>query len=127
MPDFAFAERRSRPRFPSDGLLVCVRKKGRLGRLEGLAQNFNRHGLAMVVDQPLPKDSTVYLSLFTSDIKLDNVIGVVHNCTSTQAGYRCGIQFRIHSNLQMDQALIEHELTILEARFKTLGPAVTET
>jgi hypothetical protein len=121
MPQPALAERRSKPRYPTDGLLVWVRKKGRLGHLEGLAQDFNRHGLAMLIDQPLPKDATVYVSLFNDEIKLDNVIGIVHNCTGLADGYRCGIQFRTYSELQLDKAPTERVLAILEARFKTLG------
>ena len=118
MSNFAFAERRNRPRYPGDGLWVSVRKKGRLAQIEGLAQDFNRHGLALLVDQPLPKDSTVYVSLYSAELKLDNVIGVVHNCTSLRTGYRCGIQFRTCSHLQMDQAFTEQELEALEAHYK---------
>ena len=119
MPNFALAERRSKPRFPSDGLLVHVRRKGRLGQLEGLAQDFNRFGVAIVVDQPLPKDALVFITLCSGALKLDNVIGVVHNCTAVTGGYRCGIQFRTDSELQMDPVMTEQELTILETRFKT--------
>ena len=119
MPQFALAERRSKPRYPTDGLLVCVRRKGRLGLLEGLAQDFNRHGVAMLVDQPIPKNTKLYVSLLSGDTKLDNVIGIVHNCIALTDGYRCGIRFRTNSELQLDKELTEHELTILEARFKT--------
>ncbi len=120
MPHFALAERRSKPRYSTDGLLVSVRKKGRMGQLQGLAQDFNRHGLAMIIDQPLPKDATVYVCLVSGDLRLDNVIGVVHNCIGMAKGYRCGIQFRTNSDLQMDQEFTEQELYILEARFKAL-------
>ena len=123
MSNFAFAERRSRPRYPGDGLWVSVRKKGRLAQIEGIAQDFNRHGLALLLDQPLPKDSTVYVSLHNGELKLDNVIGVVHNCISLRTGYRCGIQFRTCSNLQMDQAFTEQELVILETRFRSMNSA----
>lgn len=118
MPHFAPAERRDTPRYSSDGLIVSVRKKGRLSYIEGLAHDFNRHGLALILDQPLPKDTTVYVSLSSGDMKLDNVIGVVHNCIGLPKGYRCGIQFRTYSELQLDQGLTERELGIFEARFK---------
>lgn len=121
MSKIALAERRSKPRFNTDGLVVSVRRKGRLGRLEGMAQDFNRHGLAMIVDQPLPKDATVYVTLTGGDLKLDNVIGVVHNCIGLQQGYRCGIQFRTCSELQLDQEMTEQELSTLEARFQKIG------
>ncbi len=125
MPLSALAERRSKPRYPTDGLLVCVRKKGRLGYLEGLAQDFNRHGLALLMDQPLPKDATVYVSLTCHDIRLDNVIGIVHNCIGLADGYRCGIQFRTWSDLQLDRAPTEAELVVLEERFETMAQALS--
>ena len=120
MPEPALAERRRKPRYPTDGLLVWVRKKGRLGHLEGFAQDFNRHGLAMLIDQPLPKDTTVYVSLFNDETRLDNVIGIVHNCIAQADGYRCGIQFRTYSELQLDKAPTERVLATLEARFKII-------
>jgi len=118
MPSLGLADRRNNPRFPSDGLLVRARRKGRLGQLDGLAQDFNRHGLAVILDQPLPKDTTLFMTLVTGEMKLDEVIGVVHNCVSVSEGYRCGVQFRTGSELQHDQAMVEEELSILEARFK---------
>lgn len=121
MPHFALAERRSKPRYHTDGLLVSVRKKGRLGQLQGLAQDFNRHGLAMIIDQPLPKDATVYVCLSSGDLRVENVIGVVHNCIGIADGYRCGIQFRTSSDLQLDQEVTEQDLCVLEARFEMLG------
>ena len=118
MPDQNTVERRNQPRYPSDGLMVYVRKKGRFSQLEGLAADFNRHGLALVIDQPLPKDSLVFVSLASGEIRVTDVLGVVHNCCSCPGGYRCGIQFRTGSDLQMDQALTEQELCILEARYR---------
>ena len=118
MPDLVLAERRSQPRYPSDGLMVYVRKKGRFGQLEGLAVDFNRHGLALVIDQPLPKETKVFLSLASGDLRINDVMGVVHNCCSSPGGYRCGIQFRTQSRMQFDQSLIEQKLSIFEARDK---------
>ena len=118
MPKFFLTERRNTPRYPSDGLLVSVRRKGRLGHLAGLAHDFNRHGLALIIDQPLPKEATSYVSLISGDMKVDDVISVVHNCIALPTGYRCGIQFRICSELQRDQGLTEKKLGMFEARFK---------
>lgn len=119
MPYFALAERRTTPRYDSDGMMVGVRRKGRLALLQGPAHDFNRHGLALVLDQPLPKDATVYVSLHAGEVKLDNIIGVVHNCIALEQGYRCGIQFRTYSDLQFDQDVTSASLTELEARFKS--------
>jgi hypothetical protein len=121
MPNFALADQRSTARFKTDGLLVNVRRKGRLNRLEGLAQDFNRHGLSMIIDQPLVKESVVLVALILGDSRITNVVGVVHNCIAVEHGYRCGIQFRTGSSQQMDRQLIEQELTILERRYKTLN------
>lgn len=120
MAKLAVAERRSKQRFSSQGLLVGVRRKGRLHRLDASAQDFNRHGVAILLDQPLPKDTTVYLSLACGDLAIDQLIGVVHNCISQRNGFRCGIQFRTQSSLQFDQNNVECTLRQLEARFKLL-------
>ena len=99
--------------------MVWLRRKGRLSRLEGPAIDFNRHGLAIVLDQPLPKDTNVFISLLCGDIRIDNVLGVVHNCISHEHGFRCGIQFRNNSQLQFDKPKVEKGLRILEARFRS--------
>ncbi|MEM9620401.1 MAG: PilZ domain-containing protein [Pseudomonadota bacterium] len=117
MADFALAERRSKPRIPTESLVVSVRRKGRINRLVGLAINFNRYGVAIVLDQPLNKDSTVYLALSHGDTHVDELIGVVHNCISQDQGYRCGIQFRTQSPMQFDREMVESRLRQLEARF----------
>ena len=114
MADIAIAERRKYSRNAVEGLLVSVRRKGRIGKLTGMAVDFNRHGLGLVLDQPLAKDCTVYLSICSVQAKIDNVIGVVHNCVSQDVGYRCGIQFRTASTLQSDKASIEEQLLRLE-------------
>ena len=95
-----------------------MRRKGRLSQLAGLAHDFNRHGLALIIDQPLPKETTIYVGLTSDDMKLDDVISVVHNCIALPTGYRCGIQFRICSELQRDRGLTEKKLSMFEARFK---------
>ncbi len=117
MPIFAFAERRIRTRLPTDGLLVTLRRKGRLSRLEGLAVDFSRYGLGLILDQPLPKDCTVYLALTGAGQRLENVIGIVHNCIATDEGYRCGIAFRTTSDLQEDQQRVENTLVAIENFF----------
>ncbi len=117
MRTIAVTDRRATPRSPAEGLLVIVRRKGRLARLQGLAVDFNRHGLGLVLDQPLPKDATVFVSLLGAGHRLDNVIGIVHNCSSQKNGYRCGVQFRTGSQLQEDQGQVERVLAELEGRF----------
>ncbi len=132
MLKFALAERRSTSRLQVDGLWVGVRMKGRLTLLQGIAQDFNRHGLAVILDQPLPKEATVFISLHcvfadsqypanSTAIKVENIIGVTHNCTAQTEGFRCGIQFRITSELQCDKREIERNLLELESYFGDLS------
>ena len=135
MSNLALAERRSKPRYPTRGLLVTLRRKGRLAKLSGIAKDFNRHGIALLLDQPLPKETIVYVSLcYSGNVQssqtqaeghgaepaagLDNVIGVVHNCISQEDGYRCGIQFRTQSHMQLDQLQVEQRLQELETQFR---------
>ncbi len=115
MPYFALAERRLKDRYPADGLVVSVRKKGGLLHLQGLATDFNRYGIALVLNQALAKDSKVYISLGFGDTQIQNVVGVVHNCVALQAGYRCGIQFRTAQ--QSEQMETNVRLQLLEDQF----------
>ncbi len=117
MPYFALAERRLRARYPSDGLVVSVRKKGGLLNLQGLAADFNRHGIALLLNQALSKDSKVFISLGLGEIQIQNVVGIVHNCVALPEGYRCGIQFRTASNQQMEQTETNVRLRMLEEHF----------
>jgi len=117
MPYFALAERRLNLRYPADGLVVSVRKKGGLLHLQGLATDFNRHGIALLLNQALGKDSKVFISLGLGDIQIQNVVGIVHNCVALQEGYRCGIQFRTASNQQMEQTETNMRLRKLEEQF----------
>ena len=121
MPYFAPAERRLKDRYPADGLVVSVRKKGGLLHLQGLATDFNRHGIALLLKQALVKDSKVYISLTLGDIQVQNVVGIVHNCLALKEGYRCGIQFRTASNQQAEQTETNIRLRILENRFVAMS------
>ena len=117
MPYFALAERRLKTRYPTDGLVVSVRKKGGLLHLQGLAADFNRHGIALLLNQALGKDSKVFISLAFGEIQVHNVVGIVHNCVALKEGYRCGIQFRTASNQQMEQTETNLRLRNLEEQF----------
>ena len=121
MTNHAFAEKRSTARYSSDGLVVQIRRKGRITHLDGLASDFNAFGLAVVLDQPLTQDSTVFLTLMCGSTKITDVVAVVHNCVSLEHGYRCGLQFRTNSGLQSDCRETEKQLRIMESRFKVMG------
>ncbi len=117
MPTIAPEERRNSTRLEVDGLIVSVRRKGRLAKLIGMAVDFNRYGVAIITDQPLPIEAVVYLSLNGWCGHVDNVVGVVHNCSGQQTGYRCGIRFRTGSQFQNEPCEVEQQLTALEEKF----------
>ncbi len=73
----------------------------------------------MHTDQPLAKDRTVYLSLCCGEVRVDNLVGVVHNCVHRSGRYRSGIRFRPSSELQRDREQVEALLACLEASLAT--------
>ncbi len=115
------AERRALPRFDGQALEVWLRPRGRLVRYSGLAQDFNRYGFSVIVDQPIAKDVQVFVDLCFEDDRLDNVVGIVHNCIRVGHDYRVGIQFRTKSDLQFDQNYVENFLQRME---DTIGGSV---
>ena len=110
-------DRRSQPRFAPQTLSALLRLKGELGRTTVSVLDFNRHGLAIQCDRPLPKEARVFLSLDDGETQLERVIGVVHNCLALDGGYRCGIRFRTQSKLQFDREAVEASLEELEDRY----------
>ena len=109
------SDRRTLPRLIGRGLAVSLRQRGRLGRTSVTVLDFNRFGIAVLVAEPLDKEKQIFLSLKCGDVRLDNVIGVVHNCIAHDNGYRCGIQFRTRSDLQFDKDQVERALLVIEA------------
>jgi len=79
--------------------------------------DFNRHGLAVFLDQPLTRHHQVFLCLRTGSRRIEEIVGIVHNCTAFAQGYRCGIQFRTDSTLQLDQDQIIETLAFLERAY----------
>ncbi|MGE0622546.1 MAG: PilZ domain-containing protein [Pseudomonadales bacterium] len=107
-------DRRSEPRYRGLRLCAQLRLKGQLSRSAVEVLDFNRYGLAVRSERPLPKDQIVFLSLDDGEQVLDRVIGIVHNCLVQEGGYRCGIRFRTQSSLQFDRELVEMRLRSLE-------------
>ena len=110
-------DRRSQPRFAPEALSAFLRLKGELSRTTVTVLDFNRHGVAVQSDRPLPKEAHVFLCLDDGHTQLERVIGVVHNCLTLDGGYRCGIRFRTQSELQFDREAVEARLQELESRF----------
>lgn len=113
-------ERRELSRVNAEGFQVELRIQGRLARLQAQAVDFNRYGIAVVTESPLKERKKVYVTLRFGDLQLDNLIGVVHNCCQHQGGFRCGIRFKTHAELQTDRALVEALLTSMEDMARTL-------
>lgn len=111
-------ERRFHARFAGKGLSAHLRVKGRFGRVQLQIIDFNRHGLAAQLEQPLPKDQLVYLSLDSGTVSIARLIGVVHNCLAMTDGYRCGIRFRTESARQFDRSAAEAQLKALEQQLR---------
>lgn len=110
----SIADRRSHHRFPGELLGVSLRLRGRLVAVQANAVDFNRHGVAVLTDAPLDKDRTVYVSLRCGELRLDHLVGVVHNCVRRGERYRSGIRFRPSSELQHDRLRVETLLGGLE-------------
>ncbi len=117
------ADRRSAPRTSAARLTVVLRPRGRLSTLPARALDFNRHGMAVHTAMPLAKDRVVYLSLSHGEVRLDNLVGVVHNCVRQGEHFRSGILFRTASGLQHDRALVKELLRRLEDELVTHASA----
>ncbi|MCZ6889396.1 MAG: hypothetical protein O7H39_12945 [Gammaproteobacteria bacterium] len=124
-------DRRGLPRRPSEDLVVTLRAKGSISSFGATAVDFNRNGVTVVLDRPLPRDTQMFVAIRGHDVKIEQIVGVVHNCrrntdpTNTSdtsdasdagctGGYRCGIRFRTQSPQQFDRELVDKTLIILE-------------
>jgi len=112
----SFDDRRRNPRVGGDRIAVTLRPRGRLSAISASAVDFNRHGIAVHTEIALDKDRTVYLSLRCDEVRLDNLVGVVHNCVRRGNKYRSGILFRPSSELQLDKQQVEAVLACLESK-----------
>lgn len=76
----------------------------------------------MLWPNSLAKHRTVFLSLRQGNLAVENLVGVVHNCTAHKRGYRLGIRFRTESELQLDPAQVIAHLHDLYDQM--LGPTL---
>ena len=109
-------ERRALPRLEGQEISAFVRQKGSFSRISVEVLDFNRHGAAIHLHTPLPREQVVFLTLKLGSTQLERIIGVVHNCLDLKGGFRCGIRFRTQSDLQFDKAATEDQLAELESR-----------
>ena len=121
------SERRSLPRLVSEALAVTLRARGTLAQLVTTPLDFNRHGVAVLTHKPLAMDQQVFVTIAHRDVRIDQIVGVVHNCRSYgDDGYRCGIRFRTQSPDQLDKELVEAILIRLERDLLTRAPGRDE-
>lgn len=110
-----FDDRRRTPRASAAHISVSVRPRGRLTTLGAEAADFNRYGIAVYTEHPLEREQCVFLTLACGDVRVSHLVGVVHNCVRQGDRFRCGIRFRLSSELQRDRSLTERHLSRLEA------------
>jgi hypothetical protein len=108
-------DRRAIPRFPVTGMTATLRVSGHFGRQDATVIDFNREGATLLLPEPIPTSRPIYLSLLKPPLRLDGIVGAIHNCRPTETGaFRCGVQFRTTSLLQFDRESTERELIRLE-------------
>ena len=102
------SERRIQPRFACSTMRATLRAKGCWGKTEVTVIDFNRHGMSILVDQPLEAPKGLRLCLELEELRLQDLHAVIHNCRSTEAhgmkSFRVGVRFRTEATDQFDQS-----------------------
>src|SRR5512139_1854299 len=94
-------DRRDTPRVPAQELSATLRLRYRLARIEATALDFNRHGMSLRTDRPLPEHGAIDLALDFGTIRIEGIVAVIHNCRELGDGsFRCGVQFRTDAHSQ---------------------------
>lgn len=129
-------ERRLVERIPAPELSVKIKIPGKWSCSSGKVIDFNRHGLSLICEQPLPVKGHFFLTLKYRDVFIQGLVGILHNCRPLgkasaalkadaassgdpergQEGYRCGVRFRPGSCHQFDCHQIRRDLKALELR-----------
>jgi PilZ domain len=87
----------------------------RIGTHQGEVLDFNRHGITIQLQRPLPVDKPLFVTLRFSGLHPEAIVGTAHNCRFVARGtYRCGIRFRTNSHLQLDRDDVERCLSVVE-------------
>ena len=73
-------DRRGLPRRSCEDLVVTLRAKGSISSFGATAVDFNRNGVSVVLDRPLPRDTQLFVAIRGHDVKIEQIVGVVHNC-----------------------------------------------
>jgi len=117
-------ERRSLVRFPVSGMGVSVAVRYRLGTHQGDVVDFNRYGVTIELQRPIPINKPLFVTLKYEGLHPEAIVGTAHNCRRLHVGvYRCGVRFRTDSVLQLDRDDVVRSLCALEASLMRLAAA----
>lgn len=120
-------DRRDRARLPAKTLTATLRLQYRLTRVRAPVIDFNRYGMSLRLDRPLPNNGVVHLALVCDAIEIRGIVGVIHNCRALgNDGYRCGVQFRTEAQTQLDRDQTREALAGLERLFADTFAAPTD-
>jgi hypothetical protein len=109
-------ERRTLVRFPVTGMSVSIAVRYRLGTHQGEVVDFNRYGVTIELQRPVPLNKPLFVSLKYAGLHPEAIVATAHNCRRLRLGvYRCGIRFRTDSALQLDRDEVVVSLSALEA------------
>ena len=109
------SDRRELDRRSTHAFSATLRLQYRLGRIQATVIDFNRHGMSVRLEQPLPNHGAVDLDLRCGPMEIHGIVGVIHNCRGLGDGwYRCGVQFRPEARVQFDRNQIKEALEQLE-------------
>src|SRR5262245_36367998 len=79
-------DRRAIPRFPVTGMTATLRVSGHFGRQDATVIDFNREGATLLLPEPIPGSRPIYLSLLKPPLRLDGIVGAIHNCRASEGG-----------------------------------------
>ena len=108
-------ERRTLVRFPVTGMSVTVAVRYRLGTHQGEVLDFNRYGVTIELQRPIPLNKPLFVTLKYAGLHPEAIVGTAHNCRCLRIGvYRCGVRFRTDSALQLDRDEVVRGLSAVE-------------
>jgi hypothetical protein len=113
------SERRDRRLDCADhAITALIPLRGHLKRYKATLIDFNIYGAAVSLAHPLATDTTAFMTLEWSGLRVTGLVCQISNCLRATSGqpsrYRCGLRFRVISPLQLDR----YETTQLLRQFE---------
>lgn len=110
---------------------VSLSVRYRLGTHQGRVVDFNRYGVTIELQRPIPLNKPLFVTLKYDGLHPEAIVGTAHNCRCLRVGvFRCGIRFRTDSALQLDRDEVVRSLALVEAaliRLESAGTASNAT